>query len=69
MSATAEQLVIPMPVQEQQAMTESMTFKDELSRDSYVIQQRAYGWEVFLNYQGVNQYGVELYLVTRRKLS
>lgn len=67
MSATTEQLIIPVPVQEQ-STPESMTFKDQLSRDSYIIQQRAYGYEVFLSYQGVNQYGVELYSITRRAL-
>lgn len=67
MTAAAEQLVIPMPVQEQ-TVSESMTFKSELARDSYIIQQRAYGWEVFLSYQGANKHGVELYSVTRRKL-
>lgn len=67
MSATAEQTVIPMPAQEQ-SISESMTFKDHLSRDAYIIQQRAFKWEVFLNYQGTNKFGVELYSVTRRKL-
>jgi len=67
MTAPTEQLVIPI-TEKQQAVTESMTFKSDLARDSYVIQQRAYGWEVFLNYQGVNQYGVELYSITRRAL-
>lgn len=65
--STAEQLIIPIPVQEQ-SFSESMTFKDEISRDSYVIQQRAYNWEVFLSYQGTNKFGLELYSVTRRKL-
>lgn len=69
MNARYEQTVIPMPVQPAQMPPESMTFRDELSRDSFVIRERAKGWEVFLSYQGTNTYGVELYSITRRKLS
>lgn len=68
MNAAAEQMVIPMPPVQEQTVPESMTFKNQLSRDSYIIQQRAYGWEVFLSYQGANKYGVELYSITRRAL-
>jgi len=61
--------VIPVPVQSAQIPPESMTFHDERSRNSFVLRERAKGWEVFLSYQGTNSYGVELYSITRRKLS
>ena len=65
-----EQLSIPMQPQQQpsQELTESMTFRNELSRDSYAIQQRAYGYDVFMSYQGVNRAGSEIYSIIRRKL-
>ena len=73
MSAAAEQLAIAIPMQvqqqHQQEITETLTFKNELSRDSYVIQQRAYGYDVFMSYQGVNRAGAEIYSIIRRKLS
>lgn len=67
-----EQLTIPIQGQRQpfpQEITETLTFKNELSRDSYVIQQRAYGYEVFMSYLGTNRAGSEIYSIIRRKLS
>lgn len=48
--------------------SESMTFNSHLARDRYIREQRAYGWEVFLNHKGTNENGVELYAITRRKI-
>lgn len=47
---------------------ESMTFNTQLSRDRYIREQRAYGWEVFLSFIGKNG-SDELYGITRRALS
>lgn len=47
---------------------ESMTFNTQSSREQYIRQQRAYGWEVFLNFQGKDSTGTELYAITRRAL-
>jgi hypothetical protein len=59
-------LITPAPVQA--VSGESMTFTGQLSRDRYIREQRAYGWEVFLNLQGTARNGTELYTITRRKL-
>lgn len=46
---------------------ESMTFGSESARASFVQAERAKGWEVFLDYQGLEQ-GRELYNISRQKL-
>lgn len=46
---------------------ESMTFGSESARASFVQAERAKGWEVFLDYQGIEQ-GRELYTISRQKL-
>ena len=48
--------------------SESMTFHSHLARDRYIREQRAYGWEVFLNHTGTSETGTERYDITRRKL-
>lgn len=47
---------------------ESMTFTSHPDRQRYIREQRAYGWEVFLSFQGKDQTGSELYLIERRAL-
>lgn len=47
---------------------ESMTFASHPDRQRYIREQRAYGWEVYLSFQGRDLSGVELYEITRRAL-
>ena len=47
---------------------ESMTFTSHSDRRKYIREQRAYGWEIFLSFQGKDKAGVELYNITRRAL-
>jgi len=47
---------------------ESMTFTSHSDRRKYIREQRAYGWEVFLSFQGKDKAGCELYNITRRAL-
>ena len=46
---------------------ETMTCGSESARTSFVQAERAKGWEVFLDYQGIEQ-GRELYNISRQKL-
>ncbi len=63
-----QQIVTPVSYQPDHTSTESMTFSDELARDSFIIRERSRGWEVFLSYQGTNRAGVELYHITRQRV-
>jgi len=47
---------------------ESMTFMSHPDRQKYIREQRAYGWEIFLSFQGKDKSGSELYNITRRAL-
>jgi len=47
---------------------ESMTFTSHPDRQKYIREQRAYGWEIFLSFQGKDKAGCELYNITRRAL-
>ena len=47
---------------------ESMTFMSHPDRQQYIREQRVYGWEIFLSFQGKDKAGVELYNITRRAL-
>ena len=47
---------------------ESMTFTSHPDRQKYIREQRAYGWEVFLSFQGKDKAGCELYNIIRRAL-
>ena len=47
---------------------ESMTFTSHPDRQKYIREQRAWGWEVFLSFQGKDESGSELYNITRRAL-
>lgn len=60
--------VIPTNAPQSAPPSESMTFYSHMERDRYLREQRAYGWEVFLNHKGTNDQGVELYAITRRKI-
>lgn len=62
-----EQIVIPVTATAATETTETMTFRNELSRDAFIINERAHGYEVRLNYLGSNSYGTELYEIKRTR--
>lgn len=63
--------VLPFPSESivTPASAESMTFTSHPDRNKYIREQRAYGWEVFLSFQGKDESGSELYSISRRALS
>lgn len=67
-SALSAQVITAAGSPANTANSESMTFTSHPDRQKYIREQRAYGWEVFLSFQGKDKSGSELYSISRRTL-